>query len=263
MGVRSMSKFELQKWYFDCVGPHGKVFIGYAAKLRLYLISLNYGCTITVKNGKSEQKQSFSFGKLKENKECLEWSNNSLGLNGKWIGKNGTNKNILYQGKEGKIVWQCLKPNASVLINQDGKIIEGVGYVEKLYITVPPWKLPFEELRWGRFISNNKKKYLIWIDWKGELSKNWIWTEKEISSGIIKDNTISTKKQKLILYDSKAIRLGKVSDSLLGKLKFLSNLFPKKMSNIDERKYLNSGDLFLKDGSKISGSSINEIVKWI
>lgn len=258
-----MPKFELQKWYFDCINSNREVFIGYAAKLKFGLIKLNYSSIIIVeKNGQHKQKQSFSFGELKEKNKSLEWLNDLLDVNGKWLGKSGGNKNILYDGKEGRIIWQCLKPNAKVLINHAGKTIEGLGYAEKLYMTVPPWKLPFDELRWGRFISDNQKKYFIWIDWKGKLCKNWVWSDSGFFQGNIKDDIIITKKQKLILKNSKPIRLGNVSNSLFGRLKFLSNLFPKKLQNIEENKFLNRGQLFLKDGPKINGSSINEAVKW-
>jgi len=258
-----MARFKLQKWYFDCINSKGEIFIGYAAKLQFGLIKLNYGSIIIVeKNGKHKQKQSFNFGKLKEKNKSLEWLNDSLNVNGKWFGKSGGNKNILYEGKEGRIVWQCLKPNANVLINHAGKTIEGLGYVEKLYMTLPPWKLPFNELRWGRFISTNQKKYFIWIDWKGKLCKSWVWSDSGFSKGDIKDNVIITKKQKLILKYSRPIRLGNLADSLFGNLRFLSNLFPRKLRKIEENKFLSRGQLFLKDRSKINGWSINELVKW-
>src|SRR5574341_576006 len=34
--------FELSKWYFDCVAPDGRTFIGYAGDLRWKALSLHY-----------------------------------------------------------------------------------------------------------------------------------------------------------------------------------------------------------------------------
>ncbi len=253
-----MPRFELRKWYFDCVSSAGEVFIGYAAKLRFGLIRMDYSSIITHGNCR----QSFSFGKLKQSDRSLEWSNDSLGVDGKWAGQNGGNKKILYDGKEGRIEWQCLKPNAKVSIHLAGRDISGRGYAEQIYMTVPPWKLPFDELRWGRFIGDNQKDYVIWIDLKGELCKTWVWTSNGLSQGEVQDKRIITKEQRLILKGFKPIRQGYVSNSLLGRLSFFSNLLPRKLRKIEENKYLSRGELILQNGSKINGSSICEVVKW-
>ena len=49
---------------------------------------------------------------------------------------------------------------------QDLGLRSGLGYAERLVLTIPPWKLPIETLRWGRFLSPSD--WIVWIDWQGE-----------------------------------------------------------------------------------------------
>src|SRR2546423_3960326 len=51
-----------------------------------------------------------------------------------------------------------------------GGRLEGLGYAERLTMTIPPWRLPFEELRGGRFLSDGDA--LVWINWRGAHTLN-------------------------------------------------------------------------------------------
>ncbi len=260
--VRNMPRFELKKWYFDCITKEGDVVICYAAKLKYGIINFNYGSLI-IKERKKEifQKQSFFFGELNNNTETLEWKNNSLNFCGKWFGGRKGRMVKLFNSKDGSIEWQPLRYNAEVLIKYSGKTIKGLGYAEKLYLTIPPWKLPFDQLIWGRFIGDNKKDFVVWIDWKGKLNKNWIWTNKGFSQGIIKNREVIMNNGKLILNNFNKIRCDNVLNSLLKGFSLLVKIFPKKLQRLEENKYLSRGELAI-DRHKIRGFSINELVKW-
>jgi|SRR5437588_3507654 len=69
--------------------------------------------------------------------------------------------------REGAIEWHCVHPRARTTVDLgDGVVIQGLGYVERLEMTVAPWNLPLEGLRWGRFLSDSGS--VVWIDWQGE-----------------------------------------------------------------------------------------------
>ena len=53
----------------------------------------------------------------------------------------------LFESADGIVDWTCEMPRARTRIGE----VCGDGYAEVLHMTVPPWKLPIDELRWGRF----------------------------------------------------------------------------------------------------------------
>ena len=62
--------------------------------------------------------------------------------------------------------WRCLQPRSRATVNlASGKVVKGLGFLERLDMTLAPWKLPIQELRWGRFLSDRES--LVWIDWRG------------------------------------------------------------------------------------------------
>ena len=175
-----MTDFRLEKWYLDCVSSDGTVFIAYAARLKWGPIGLCYGATITrAKDGRLIQRQSLSFGRLNRGRGSISWCNDGLKASGEWTGGEPIAKTVVVDEPSGRIEWQCLSANAAVDVRTDGRAMTGTGYVEKLSMTIPPWKLPFTELRWGRFISDDRSDYVVWIDLRGGTQRNWIW----VSSG--------------------------------------------------------------------------------
>jgi hypothetical protein len=73
------------------------------------------------------------------------------------------------------IRWHCVCPNADATIRIGDDTVQGLGYAEHLTMTLKPWRLPFDELRWGRFLS--AADTLIWIQWRGSMSRTWIWVD--------------------------------------------------------------------------------------
>jgi hypothetical protein len=51
--------------------------------------------------------------------------------------------------------------------------VRGIGYVESLLLTIPPWKLPFNELKWGRHASD--RHAAVWIEWTGAHAARYVW----------------------------------------------------------------------------------------
>ena len=58
----------------------------------------------------------------------------------------------------------------------DGVVLRGLGYAEHLSMTIPPWRLPIDTLRWGRFLSPERS--VVWIDWQKEGDgRTWIFVD--------------------------------------------------------------------------------------
>jgi hypothetical protein len=69
----------------------------------------------------------------------------------------------LVNGPDGLINWTCHMPRAQATVQFHGEKIAGLGYVESLTLSIPPSKLPFRTLRWGRHLSD--RHWLVWIGW--------------------------------------------------------------------------------------------------
>ena len=258
-----MTDFRLDKWYLDCVSPDGTVFVAYAARLKWGPIRLSYGATITrAKDGRLLQRQSPSFGRLNQGRGSISWCNDRLEAGGEWTGGEPIARTVIVDGASGRIEWQCLSANGAVDVRADGRAITGAGYAEKVSMTIPPWKLPFSELRWGRFISDDRNDYMVWIDLRGRTERNWIWVNSgEAGTGTVDGDGVRTDGAELTLGSSQTVRAGNIARMLLGRFEFLKRLFPERLWAIQEDKQASSS-LLRTDGSESRGSSIHEVVRW-
>jgi len=253
----------LLKYYFDCHIEDGEaIIIGYSASLKLGIITIPYSCIIYKK--KSEplfQKQSLFRGNMTEGKRSILWENSRLSFEGTWEGGTDTGAQELFLSKNGYIKWHCTNNGADVKINWNGKEYSGKGYAEYVDVTLPLWKLPFTELKWGRWISDTDNEAVTWISWSGIKNENIsrIWGENytENSEIIYTDDEIRLGNRKIEIMNKKSIRDEIVSRSILGRKDIFSFLLSKKLRNIDEKKYFSEG---IMDGKK--GKILYEEVIW-
>jgi hypothetical protein len=265
-----VTRFRLDKWYFDCVSPGGGVFIGYAAKLRWGPVRLSYGARITAPGGAAapggagaRQRQSLSFGTVVEGADRLEWDNASLGVRGTWTGEEGIANTVLLEGPDGGIEWRCVKTNAAVRLRVDGTDVAGAGYVERLTLTVPPWRLPFTELRWGRYVAADLRDHAVWIDMRGGTRRSWVWLDGERAAGAsVENDRVRIGDRELRFEASRPVRCENVAGTLLGRFRPLARLLPRGVRDIREDKRVS--DCVLAKGGEVEsrGWSINEVVVW-
>ena len=152
LGAENSTSFDLRKWYLDCVDDDGNAAIAYSARLRWRLIDLRYR-TIAV-NG------------VERRCAALEWRESvSMEASAPPI------RRRLYDGADGIVDWWCEMPRAKARIAG----VRGTGYAELLRMTVPPWKLPIDELRWGRF--HGGESWMVWIEWMGAMPRRWVFRD--------------------------------------------------------------------------------------
>jgi hypothetical protein len=160
--------FHLSKWYLDCVDDDGTVFIGYSARLQYGPLPLSYSASLIERDGDALERRSYrrTQDPVTDDGQKVRWRLDRLGVRGAWDALSDPVERVLYSGNEGTVLWRCHAPRARASVTPGtGATIEGLGYVEQLVLTVPPWKLPMKSLRWGRFLSPNHE--LIWICWEG------------------------------------------------------------------------------------------------
>jgi hypothetical protein len=258
--------FLLMKWYLDCVSNEGTAFIGYAAQLQMKKLVLHYS-SILLRDKSSEifSDTSLRQGRFPQiDRSRISWENDSLSFNGEWNAIAPPIERTWTPEEKGTITWSCFQPmgRAKVQIGND-RCIEGLGYVEQLTQTIPPWKLPFKELRWGHLLSESDA--IVWIDWKGDTQTSLVLKNGlEVPGCTIGDDEIRGDQCDFRLsFDQKAVlRNGPLVSTALSMIPGISLLLPSDILHIHETKWLSSGTLARDPLSPTTGWVIHEVVKF-
>jgi hypothetical protein len=263
------SLFELEKWYLDLVSENGDVFIFYQAKLRWRSVYLYYKSKILLSQT-GEQKVATRFLNVKmpqQKNEIIEWSDSWLQLNGSWHALQSSIHAQIVQSNEGGLQWNCHQPSSFVELTIEGKQYKGLGYAEQLFLTMLPWHISMDSLRWGRYVT--KDDSIVWIELRGKEQKSFAWYNgQQVQSVDVSENRVLLPSLKLSLEfnDTKIIRSHKsIANAVKRIAKYIpgfTRLVPLKFLMADETKWLSKG-LLIKDTNLISkGWVIHELVTF-
>jgi hypothetical protein len=258
--------FALSKWYFDCVADDGRTFIGYLATLRWKSLTIHYQSVLLHSDGEGTQTR-FSLRSAPApsvSGPTLAWKSPPLRLEGTWNALEPPVRATILDSDAGTIEWHCLQPRATASVRV-GKaaVICGLGYAEHLRMTIPPWRLPLKELRWGRFLS--KTDSLVWIDWRGPHSKQVVFFNgAEVQAESISEQQLVLNDRDVILdfEDSFVLREGTLAKTALSKIPNAQKLFPQSVLGIRECKWKSRAVLRRGGAADTRGWAIHEVVQW-
>jgi hypothetical protein len=169
--------FTLHKWYLDVVTDGGEALIAYAARLRWRRLRLSYAAVLhSPPSGPA--RETSNFGRVahpQREDDVLVWEHAPLRLCGRWRRTSPAVRRTLLRTGNGAIRWTCHQPSARATVQCEGRTLDGIGYVERLSLTIPPWELPFRTLRWGRHASD--RHAVVWIDWSGQDDRRFTWLD--------------------------------------------------------------------------------------
>lgn len=169
-----MSHFILHKHYFDCIDDHGHALIAYAAELSLPGVRLPYAAAMQHGGDGILHEQGYLKRARLETDAALahtQLTHSQLALDGTWQAQAAAcpPQDLLALAQAGgngkQVIWHAHTPKARVNGNYRGQPFAGWGYAETLTLTLPPWRLPLDELYWGRFISEHHS--VVWLEWRG------------------------------------------------------------------------------------------------
>jgi hypothetical protein len=262
--VEKGTSFLLSKWYLDCVADDGRAFIGYSARLSWRALSLNYASALRCRPGRKAEtittlQESFA---PRADGSAVRWSSPRLKVGGTWEADAPPIKRTLLESSDGKIEWHCWQPRARAEIHVGGNArLVGRGYVEQLTMTIPPWRLPFQELRWGRFLS--EQDALVWIDWRGAHSLNLSFHNgARVEHASLTDDELAADGVRLALDCGTVLREGALVETALGTIPGIQRLFPFRILRTHERKWLSRGRLQKPAAEPVAGWAIHEVVRW-
>lgn len=261
--------FHLSKWFLDFTGENGEAMIFYAAKLSWYGFSASYTSWLRYDPGTGVHlKTRFSkvqFPKL--NGQLISWNDPKFGVSGTWEALAASVQARIFDSEEGYLDWKCHQPASKVQLRINDRVLEGRGYAEQLILTVPPWKLDMDELRWGRFCSAENN--MVWIGLNGKEQRQWLWLNGEKTENcILEEDCITIPDKNLIVNLDRGVTLEaeKKIFNVVGKLiryiPGLNKVIPVSFLMADEHKWLSRGQL-QKDGKILSeGMAIHELVNF-
>ena len=262
--MNERSNFLLSKWYLDCVSDGGEVFIAYVASLRWQVLQLNYSSTLHRQcDGQTETNTSLRESPAPQVAgSSIEWSSSALNVTGTWTALAQPVQRVLLESEAGSLEWNCRQPKATAEICiGNGQRMTGLGYVEHLKMSIPPWQLPIKELRWGRFLSNNDA--LVWIDWRGATTLNLVlYNDVQIKDVPITDRGFTAGEVALVLEENVVVREGPLIKTTLSMIPGIRRLFPLKVLRTHECKWLGRGTLKKTSGEAVTGWAIHEVVRW-
>jgi hypothetical protein len=257
------SSFLLTKWYLDCVAENGDAVVVYVADLRWNNLSIHYASLLTVVEGRVRCVSSLRKGRFPQlARDTITLALPHLGIAGTWHALRTPVQRAVFEGKEGCIHWHCHQPMAQVdLLLPSNTPITGLGYAECITLSVVPWKLPLEELHWGRFLS--EQHALVWIDWRGPQPWRTLihnGDEREIQS-FTESEILFAPVSRLEVDRGLVLRSGQLGHTVFAGISRLAKLLPRNMLAVEECKWRSRGVLQAACGNA-SGWAVHEIVKW-
>lgn len=261
--------FHLEKWFFDSVGESGDAMIFYAAKLKWHSWSASYTSwlrydVVSGVNLKSRFR-NIQIPLIKD--DLITWSDSKFDVSGTWKSKSKMIQARLYDSEEGFLDWNCYQPSSKVKLKINGTLLEGNGYAEQLILTVPPWKIPMDELRWGRFGSDENN--MVWIEMKEKETQKWLWLNGEkIENCSIEDDHILLNDLHLALNLDRGVvlesekKIFSVVEKLIRYIPGFNKVMPISFLMADEFKWLSKGQLQSHGNNMETGMAIHELVNF-
>jgi hypothetical protein len=257
--------FRLSKWYLDCISENGQTVIGYHAAVEWKSLSLSYASCLHVGAQEAGASTTSLFREDPPqitNDGVIQWRSNKLACSGEWHPQcsDSIPPQCLYDDETGFLTWQCHRPLAEARVRMGDSEVRGLGYVEFLEMTIPPWKLPIDELHWGRFLSQNA--YHVWIVWRGPHPLTLVFLNGVRLSGVeVSETTVTWAGGRLALDDRSVLRNGSLGQTVLAAIPGADRLIPGTVLDTEECKWRSRGTLSDK-GATHTGWVIHEVVKW-
>jgi protein-S-isoprenylcysteine O-methyltransferase Ste14 len=253
--------FQLSKWYMDCASESGEVVIAYAARLKWRAITLHYTSLLVHEPGKKPRVQTSMRASTEPvlDGDTITWTSEALEASGKWTALATAAPETIYASEDGDVTWHCHQPRSRAEVTIGNRVVRGLGYAEHLELSVEPWHMPIDSLRWGRFVG--ARSSLVWIDWRGAHDKKLVLLDgKPLASPEIEERAVGGEGAHLAIEEGTTLRSGKIAKTALEVVPGLER-FPVRILAVDEHKWTARGALDDANG-RDEGFVIHEIVRW-
>jgi hypothetical protein len=164
-----MDGFTLRKSYLDVADGDGRCAIAYWTEVIWGPLAVRWeGLSLREPGRPVIHRGAFGGAACEAGTSPHSWRSTALGFRATcepWCPPFATR---LLETSSGTLDWSCQAPGADVAVEcDDGVVVRGAGYREHLVLAMLPWKLPIDELRWGRWLLPEGRHSIVWIDWRG------------------------------------------------------------------------------------------------
>ena len=223
----------------------GRVCIAYWAQLTWKTIAVSWSNVLF--EGKSRE-HLFSIEPPQLNGNLLTWHAEPLQCEMTLRRRAPAYATTLFTSDDGTVSWRCEMPAADGEVRVGDDHFRGRGYAELLTMTLPPWELPIDELRWGRFGGDEVS--LVWINWKGARPLDLL-----LINGTRVDR--ASNDLEITIEEDSVIRSAALSETLASMIP----LVPKRLLTAQETKWRGRGTVRRRNTVVDRGWAVHELVK--
>ncbi|MHB1095553.1 MAG: hypothetical protein ACYC3F_05205 [Gemmatimonadaceae bacterium] len=260
---RAPERFALEKWYLDAVDSDGSAAIAYWAQLTWLGVDVTWHNVCRYARGAAPEERS-SLRRVPPPSVVdgrVVWESKRLALETVHDPKTPGVTVTMLDDARGRVTWECLAPSALMRATDDGVIRKGTGYVERITMSVLPWEMPIDELRWGRWMSEDATASLVWIDWRGPSPQRWvIHNGAHCNDASVGDDGVTLDAGRLTLVAPRTLHDRSVGKLLRG-ITGLARLAPHIPIAWEETKWCSRGTWTNPAGESTHGWAIHEIVR--
>jgi hypothetical protein len=254
--------FTLTKWYFDCAAADGRAVIGYWASLAWGSAALTWqNVTVYEKGRPPVVRSSLAAASPPEvSADGVLWRAPALGCVARIASLQPPIEARLLEVDAGVVDWRAEAPAADVAFELDGCVpVRGSGYAERIFISVPPWCLPIRELRWGRWVDAAAERSVVWIDWRDDRPRTWVFVDGvEASAPVVTDHCIRAGGASLALRERRTLHTRAFAE-IAATIPPLRAIVPNSFLALRETKWCSAGALHESNGRARTGWAIHEV----
>ena len=260
--MRSHPPFALTKWYFDCVAANGRAVIGYWASLAWRGVALTWQ-SVTVYEPWRPPVTRTSLVPSPSPEAAggtIAWNAPALACAARIESRQRPIDERLLDGETGVVEWRVEAPGADVSFDLDGIArVRGAGYAERIFIGIPPWRLPIRELRWGRWLDATASRSVVWLDWRGESPRSWVFVDgAKVPGAVVTDEGVSAEGMTFVLGERRTLQARKFAE-IAATIPTLRAVAPKSMLALEETKWCSAGTLREGNAAAQAGCAIHEL----
>jgi hypothetical protein len=248
--------FHLTKWYLDCVDDAGNAGIAYWAQLRWLELSLTWSSSIVIAGGRMRTQSRVGRPSAPSlDGDGLRWKTRDMDIA-------MTRRAPRFEAAllDDALLWRCEMPLADVRAKFGDVTLNGYGYAEILEMTILPWTLPIDELRWGRFTSAASS--IVWIDWRGAKPLTLVLRDgRRAPDAVVHDHSITLDDDELRLNEARLMHDAPIA-ARLAQVPLLGKRLPRRITAAREQKWCSRGTLARGDATLARGWSIHELVSF-
>jgi hypothetical protein len=266
--------FRFTKWYYDLLTPGGLAAMAYAAELSWRPAQLGYGqIFIQDAQGRTFSRSRLQKGQVIEETErgVLAWRSRPIGVSFTHERVDGGSSHELLSTSDGFVRWEVLHARSRALLELSDApehLVEhlathlgGAGYVERVTMTIPPWRLPLKQLRWGHFVG--ERSSMVWLAWDGPHTTSRYLLNGEVTEGAMPSaDEVHAGGTKLRLGARRVLREGTLGQVALRELRGALEFVPLGFLAAHEQKWVVACEATLADGTKDAGWAIDERVDF-